>query len=96
MASSINLNTILCTEGLANQAHAMFLLDSGAAVSVVRLRSLSVEDQQAVTKTKSAAVNANGTPINVKGQIKLVVSIGFFTCEHEFNLLWIVFLVLTF
>ena len=36
MASSINFNTILCTEGLVNQAHTMFLLDSGAVVSVVR------------------------------------------------------------
>ena len=67
MTSYINLNTILCTEGLANQAHTMFLLDSGAALSVVLLRSLSVEDQQAVTKTKSAAVNANGTPLDVRG-----------------------------
>ena len=62
----------------------LFLLDSGAAVSVVWLRSLSVEDQQAVTKTKLAAVNASGTPLDVRGQIKLVVSIGSFTCEHEF------------
>ena len=87
MASSINLNTILCTEGLANQAHTMFLLDSGAAVSVVRLRSLSVEDQQAVTKTKSAAVNVNGIPLDVRGQITLVVSIGSFTCEQEFTVI---------
>ena len=45
---------------------------------------MSVEDQQAVTKTKSAVVNANGTPLDVEDQIKLVVSIRSFTCEHEF------------
>ena len=29
-------------------------------------------------------MNANGTPLDVRDQIKLVVSVGSFTCEHEF------------
>ena len=80
----MNLNTILCTEGFANRVPTRFLLDSGAAISVVRLRSLSEEDQQTITKTESSAVSANGTPLDIGGQVKLLVSIGSFTCEHTF------------
>ena len=29
-------------------------------------------------------MSANGTPLDVRGQIKLVVSIGSFSCEHTF------------
>ena len=83
-ASTVNLNTILCTEGFANRLPTRFLLDSGAAISVVRLRSLSEEDQQTIIKTESSAVSANGTPLDIGGQVKLVVSIGSFTCEHIF------------
>jgi len=77
---TINVNTVLCTEGFANHS----LTDSGAAVSVARLRSLSDEDHKAITNTKSSAVSANGTPLDVKGQIKLMISIGSFICEHTF------------
>ena len=81
---TINVNKVLCTEGFANHSPTRFLLDSGAAVSVARLRSLSDEDHKAITNTKSSAVSANGTPLDVKGQIKLMISIGSFICEHTF------------
>ena len=35
-ASTVNLNTTLCTDGFANSLPTTFLLDSGAAVSVIR------------------------------------------------------------
>ena len=83
-ASTVNLNAMLCTEGFANRVPTRFLLDSGAAISVVQLRSLS-EEEQTITKTESsAAVSANGTPLDIGGQVKLVVSIGSFTYEHTF------------
>ena len=69
-------------EGFANQSPARFLLDSRAAVSIVRLAFLSDNDQRAITRTNLSAVSANDTSIDVKGEIKLVVSIGSFTCEH--------------
>ena len=80
----VNLNTMLCTNGFANQSPTRFLIDSGAAVSVVRLTSLSDDDRKVINKTESSAVSANGTPLDVKGEIKLMVSMGSFTCEHTF------------
>ena len=56
----------------------------GQQYLVVRLRSLSDEDHKTITKSESSAVSANGMPLDVRGQVKLVVSIGSFTCEHTF------------
>ena len=62
---TVNLNTILYTDGFANSLPITFLLDSGAAVSVVRFGSLSSEDHRAMIRTELSPVSANGTPLHV-------------------------------
>ena len=59
-ASTVNLNIILCTDGFANSLPTTFLLDSGAAVSVIRFQSLSTEDHGAIIITELSPVSANG------------------------------------
>ena len=83
-APTVNLNTILCTNGFANSYPTTFLLDLGAAVSVVWFGSLSNADHKATIKTDSLPVSANGTALRVEGQIKLIVSLGDYDCEHIF------------
>ena len=64
------------------QSPTRILLDLGAAMSVIRLRSLSDKDHKIIAKTESSLVSANGTPVDVRGQIKLVF-IRSFDCEHS-------------
>lgn len=68
-ALTINLNTVLCKNGFANNLPTTFLLDSRAAISVVRFGSLSNKDHRTIIKTECSPVSANGTPLDVKGQI---------------------------
>ena len=51
------MNAVFCVNGSISEQPIQFLLDSGAAVSVVR--------QQPITKAMTCAVGANGTPLNV-------------------------------
>ena len=81
---TVNLNTILCTDGFTNSLPITFLLDLGAAVSVVRFGSLSSEDHRAMIRTELLTVSANGTSLHVQGQIQLLVSLGPFTYKHAF------------
>jgi len=82
--ASINLNAVLFTEGFANQLPIRFLLDSGAAVSVINFESLPIQNHSAITETKSAAISANGMPLEVIGQIMLLISMKEFTCTQVF------------
>jgi len=63
-----------------------FLLDSGAAVSVVRLDALDPEwHSQIETKSLRTAVGADGLPLDVVGQVVAPVSLGEFQAVHEFT-----------
>ena len=62
------------------------LLDTGAAVSVVRYEFLPQEYRQKLTKSPGA-VGANGVPHDVVGRAKIAVSLGPFTSEEEFTVI---------
>lgn len=49
--TSYNINTILRINGLLDHSPVTFLLDSGAAISVVRFDALTTELQTQVTTT---------------------------------------------
>lgn len=68
-ASTINLNTFLCIEGV----------NANPSPSIVKLRFLSEEDHKIITKTESSPLSVNVIPLDRRGQIKLAVSMG---CEH--------------
>ena len=82
--ANINLDVILFTEGLINESPVGFLLDFGAAVSVLKKDSLPMQSHSDITETKTLAVTANGTLLNVVGQITLTVTMEQFTCDHTF------------
>ena len=82
--ANINLDVILFTEGLINKSPVRFLLDSGAAVSVIKQESLPEQSHSDITETNTSAVTANGSHLNVVGQITLAVLMEQFTCDHNF------------
>ena len=62
-----------------------FLLDSGAAVSVVRHGALNVHYQNQLNNSSTlTAVTANGASLNILGQVDLPITIGKFKCVHTF------------
>ena len=62
------------------------LLDTGAAVSVVRYDFLPKEYHQGLIESPEA-VGANGMPLDVVGKTKMAVSLGSFTTEEEFTVI---------
>ena len=82
--ANITLDVILFTEGLINKSPIRFLLDYGAAVSVKKQESLPKQSHSDITETKTSAVTANGSHLNIIGQITLAVSMEQFTCDHTF------------
>ena len=80
-----SINTILRINGLLGHSPVTILLDSGAAMSVVRLDTLPSEFRCKITEAKSAPVGANGTPLDVVGQIQIPVKIGTYQTEQVFT-----------
>ena len=63
-----------------------FLLDSGAAISVVRLDTLTSELKSQITTTGlTAPVGADGSPLDMVGQVKVQVTIGNIHAEQVFT-----------
>ena len=79
-------NTILQVQGLLHQHPVTFLLDSGAAVSVVHYDKLPPKcaDGLSQVMTDTSMVGANGQPLEVVGQVELPVTVGKFKATHEF------------
>ena len=81
----LSINTILKITGSLDHSPVTFLLDSGAAVSVIRLSALTRESRNRIaTAGLTAPIGANGAPLDVVGQITMPVSIGNFTTEQVF------------
>ena len=60
-----------------------FLLDSGAAISVVHRKLLP--SHISISGPTTAAVSATGAPMDIAGRATLSVSLGTFTVTHEFT-----------
>jgi len=58
-----------------------FLLDTGAAVSVIRYDTLGEPLQQLINPIQVATFGANGSPLDVVGQVKATIKIG----EHKYD-----------
>lgn len=62
-----------------------FLLDSGVAVSIVHLGALPSESRKKiVTAGLAAPIGANGSPLDMVGQITIPIIISNFTTEQVF------------
>ena len=83
---SYNINTVLRINGLLGHSPVTFLLDSGATISVVRLDTLTTDLRSRITTTGLATpIGANGSPLDMIGQVKIPVTIGSFHTEQVFT-----------
>ena len=71
-------------EGTLENSATKFLLDSGAAVSVVRHDHLSLESRSKIDPDVLPTVGADGNSLDVLGQVTLPVSVGEFHTNHKF------------
>ena len=79
-----NINSLLQVEALLGGSSVKFLLDSGAAVSVVCYAVLSEEMQQRIKRSSSVVIGANGVPLEVVGRVTANVVLGTFHHDQEF------------
>ena len=76
---SYNINTVLRINGLLGHSPVTFLLDLGATISVVRLDALTADLRSQITTSRlTTPVGANGSPLDMVGQVKIPVTIGRF------------------
>ena len=76
-----SINSIYSVNGYIGDTPVNFLVDSGAALSVVHYNL--VKDMQ-LTQTSHCAVGANGSPLDVVGQIMVTITLGDFMIGHNF------------
>ena len=79
-----NVTSLLCIDGNVGKRPVNMLLDSGAAVSVVRNSVLDDISRNLVMATSRTAIGANGLPLSVMGQVDLDVCLGSFRTVHTF------------
>ena len=79
-----NINSLLCIDGNVGKRSVNMLLDSGAAVSVIRSGVLEDRSRNLVMATSRTAIGANGLPLNVTGQVDLDICLGNFRTVHTF------------
>ena len=86
--TSWSINAIFYADGLVGKVPTKILLDTGAAVSVIRYEFLSEVYRQKLTDSPGA-VGANSMPLNVVGRAKIAVSLGSFSAKEEFVVYWV-------
>ena len=80
------VNTIVRVDGLLGQDKVQFVLDSGAALSVVRYDVVNPAYHQSIQKEgASAAVGANGQSLEVVGRVNLPIKLGERCWDQEFT-----------
>ena len=77
------VNSIFYVNGNISNKQTDFLLDSGAAISVVHHKL--IPSHTSISGPTTAAVSATGAPLDVAGRATLPVSLGNFTVTHEFT-----------
>ena len=73
-----------CARGLLGGRPVHFLIDSGAAVSVISHDSLSTSARADITKAAPLTVGANGLPLDVLGSVNLQVNVNNVCTSHVF------------
>ena len=76
--TSGNVNSLLFANGNAGDMPLRVLLDSGAAISVLRIGALSDNCTKQMTRTPKTAVGADGFPLKVMGQVAVKISLDTF------------------
>ena len=71
-------------EGSLESSYVKFLVDSGAAVSVVDESILPQEARQRLRPSTSHTIGANGMPLDVVGRASLMVTLASFRQSHDF------------
>ena len=80
------VNSILRVQGFVQATPTAFVLDSGAAISVIRYDKIPSDLRKTVLRCSDGAiVGANGLPLQVEGNIELAVNIGEFNTNHRFT-----------
>ncbi|KAL5457023.1 hypothetical protein EMCRGX_G034258 [Ephydatia muelleri] len=74
----------VAADGNVGKRSVNMLLDSGAAVSVIRSGVLEDRSRNLVMATSRTAIGANGLPLNVMGQVDLDICLGNFRTVHTF------------
>ena len=74
-------NTVFCVNGHVGEVPTKFLLDSGAAISVL---NFDVVKDKLLHQVNICAVGANGTPLDVVGQTTATVCLRDFKVDHQF------------
>ena len=83
---SYSINTVLRINGLLGHSPVTFLLDSGATISVVRLDMLTADLRSQITTNElTTPIGANGSPLDMVGQMKIPVTMGGFSTEQVFT-----------
>ena len=82
--NSSTMNSLLFAGGNVGQRCLQILLDSGAALSVIRNDALDDRSRKSLTATSKTAIGANGLPLKVMGQVNIDVSLGTFQAAHTF------------
>ena len=77
------VNAIFYIHGSVDNRPMDFLLDSGAAISVIHHKTLP--DHINITNATIAAVSANGAPLDVAGKVILTVTLGSLSFTQEFT-----------
>ena len=75
-----SVNAVFCVNGCIGETSTKFLLDPGAAVSVVNYNVIKTS----ITKAATCAVGANGTPLDVIGQSIITVKVADFKVDYQF------------
>ena len=76
-----SINSIYSVNGYIGDTPVNFLVDSGAALSVIHYNL--VRDMQ-LTQTSHCAVGANGSPLDIVGQVMVTIALGTFVIAHTF------------
>ena len=79
-----DVNVVINVHGLLSDSNVQFLLDSGAAQSVVHYDALDESQRRQITSVETMMLGANGLPLDVKGCIELPVRLGLFHANHPF------------
>ena len=76
-----SINSICSINGYIGDTPVNLLIDSGAALSVIHYNLVS--DMQLV-QTSHCAVGANGSPLDIVGQVTITIALGTFVVAHTF------------
>ena len=81
LSDTVHINSIFSVNGCIHTTPIKFMLDSGAAVSVV---SHHIVRHIPITAIETIAVGANGSPLDIIGQVSADILLGEFATNQKF------------